>query len=440
MLMIADILLPEISENVESGDVVKILVSPGDRIEVDQPLIELETEKAVFEVPSTVAGTVSEILVRVGDAVKVSEVLARIDTNSESAGASASAEQKKSSAATAEAKPNRESSKPAVDQVSAAVEKVVATASSSKPAVAPSTDPAPASPTVRRLARELGLDINAVPGTAAGGRISAEDVRAFAKSIIQGAASAGGAGGPAPITLPDFSKFGEIERAPMSKIRQVTARNLARTWNIVPAVTQNDEADITNLETARRKYGPRVSEAGGKLTMTAILLKVCASALERFPEFNASVDIANQEIIYKKYYNIGVAVDTENGLLVPVMRDVIDKNIVDLSVELSQMAARARDRKLTPAEMEGANFTISNLGGIGGTGFSPIVNTPEVAILGVSRGKMTPTYIDGKFEPRLIMPLSLSYDHRAIDGAAAARFLRWICEALEHPILLALDN
>jgi pyruvate dehydrogenase E2 component (dihydrolipoamide acetyltransferase) len=453
-----EIRLPEIAENVDSGDVVKVLVSAGDAVEVDQPLIELETEKAVFEVPSTTAGIVSEIRVQVGDTVKVGEVIAVIGAAEEKvavppaspqpAAASAAGEPAAPSAPERESEPAAETPPAeAVPQATPAPEPATAAIASVVPEAAPATaaapsGPAPASPTVRRLARELGIDIHSIPGTGAGGRISSEDVHRYAKSLIHTAGTASvPAGQPrAGSPLPDFSRFGEVERIPMTKVRQITASTMANAWNTVPAVTQNDEADITELEAARKRYAGAAEAAGGKLTMTSILLKVCAGALKRFPEFNASLDTERQEIVYKRYTNVGVAVDTERGLLVPVVRDADRKNIVELSVELSQLAEKGRGKKITPAEMEGANFTISNLGGIGGTSFSPIVNTPEVAILGVSRARMQPTWKDDGFVPRLIMPLSLSYDHRLIDGASAARFLRWVCEALESPILLALEG
>jgi len=455
-----DIRLPEIAENVDSGDVVKVLVNVGDIVKKDQPLIELETDKAVFEVPATTDGVVAEILVGVGDTVKVGGIIARLDESGAVAGV-AQATEETPEADVSGARNEHESDDtldvPDVTPEPVEVAPAVAEASPEPVPVAetvdepqhadvvplPRTGPAPASPTVRRLAREIGVDIHQVPGTGPGGRISADDVHSVAKGIIQGSSRsqpAAASGAPAPgRVLPDFSRFGEVERVSMSKIRQVTAANMAHAWNTVPSVTQNDEADITELEAARKKYAKLVEDAGGKLTMTAILLKLCAGALERFPDLNASVDVAASEIVYKKYVHIGVAVDTEYGLLVPVVRDVDTKNIIELSVELTDLAARARNRKLMPAEMEGANFTISNLGGIGGTSFSPIVNTPESAILGVSRAKMQPVWKGDGFQPRLVMPLSLSYDHRFVDGALAARFVRWLAEALENPILLALD-
>jgi pyruvate dehydrogenase E2 component (dihydrolipoamide acetyltransferase) len=295
---------------------------------------------------------------------------------------------------------------------------------------------------VRRLARELGVNIDEVPGTGPSGRITDEDVRAYVRKRLQELPPAAPSGVPAPaaLPLPDFSKWGEIERRPMSSVRRKTARHLAHAWSTVPHVTHHDKADITELEQLRKKYEAKAEAAGGKLAMTAIAVRVVASALKVFPQFAASVDMAREEIVYKQYTHIGVAVDTDRGLLVPVIRNADQKNILQLSIELAQIAERTRNRKITLEEMEGSVFTISNLGGIGGTAFSPIVNSPEVAILGISRGRMEPVFISGLFQPRLMLPLSLSYDHRVIDGADAARFLRWVVEALEQPFLLPFEG
>jgi pyruvate dehydrogenase E2 component (dihydrolipoyllysine-residue acetyltransferase) len=302
-------------------------------------------------------------------------------------------------------------------------------------------DPVPAAPHTRRLARELGVDIHEVKGTGPGGRISEDDVKAFAKGLIASAAAAPARGTHfAEPALPDFAKWGKIERVSMRGVRRKTAEHLRQAWNTIPHVTQQDKADITELEQLRTRFGPKAQQAGGKMTVTAIALKVCASALKIFPQFNASIDLTTEEIIYKQYINIGIAVDTDRGLLVPVLRDVDKKNIVELAVELSELSKKTKDKKLAPADMEGGTFTITNLGGIGGTGFSPIVNHPEVAILGLSRSSMEPVWMDGKFEPRLVLPLSLSYDHRLIDGADAARFLRWVAEAFEQPFLLSVQG
>jgi pyruvate dehydrogenase E2 component (dihydrolipoamide acetyltransferase) len=304
--------------------------------------------------------------------------------------------------------------------------------------------PIPAAPSVRRFAREVGVDIYEVKGSGPGGRISEDDVKAFAKALLASAATAAQAapraGHFAQPQLPDFTKWGKIERVSMRGVRRKTAEHLAEAWNTIPHVTQHDRADITELEQLRARFAPKAEEAGGKMTVTAIALKVCAAALKVFPQFNASIDMEKEEIVYKQYIHIGVAADTDRGLLVPVIRDVDKKNIVELAVELSQLSKKAREKKLTPEEMMGGTFTITNLGGIGGVGFTPIVNFPEVAILGLSRSRMEPEWIGGKFEPRLILPLSLSYDHRLIDGADAARFLRWIAEAFEQPFLLSVQG
>jgi pyruvate dehydrogenase E2 component (dihydrolipoamide acetyltransferase) len=305
-------------------------------------------------------------------------------------------------------------------------------------------NPIPAAPHVRRLAREIGVNIRTVTGSGPGGRISEEDVKQCAKNTLMQAAANAATQAPRGTfvepELPDFSKWGKTERVSMRGVRRKTAEHLRQAWNTIPHVTQQDRSDITELEQLRARFAPRVEEAGGKMTVTAIALKVCASALKVFPQFNASIDMGKEEIIYKQYINLGVAMDTDRGLLVPVIRDVDKKNIVELATELTQLSKKARDRKLTPDEMLGGTFTITNLGGIGGTGFSPIVNYPEVAILGLSRSRMEPEWVNNKFEPRLILPLSLSYDHRLIDGADAARFLRWIAEAFEQPFLLSVQG
>jgi pyruvate dehydrogenase E2 component (dihydrolipoamide acetyltransferase) len=301
----------------------------------------------------------------------------------------------------------------------------------------------PAAPSVRRFAREIGVDINQVRGTGAYNRISLEDVKAYAKKINEQIQKGGIVGGGVSIareTLPDFTKWGEVDRQPMSNVRRKTSEHLSYAWATVPHVTQFDKADITELEKLRKQFGKQVEIAGGKLTVTGILLKVIASAMKVFPQFNSSVDMEKNEIVYKKYLNIGVAVDTEKGLLVPVIKDVDKKNITQLSIDLAEISKKARDKKLSLEDMQSGCFTISNLGGIGGTYFTPIVNTPEVAILGVSKSAYEPVYVDGKFEPRLMMPLSLSYDHRIIDGADAIRFLRWVINALENPFLLSLEG
>ena len=292
------------------------------------------------------------------------------------------------------------------------------------------------------MARELGVDIGDVPGSGPGGRISIDDVTAHARQVMSCAGQP--AGGAVPtVTLPDFTRWGEIDRQPMRAVRRKTAEHLSAAWATIPHVTQHDLADITELEELRKKYAKQAEAAGGNLTVTAIAVKVVASALRVFPQFNTSIDLANETIIFKKYVHIGIAVDTDRGLLVPVIRHADTKNILQLATELAQLSEKARNRKLSLDEMQGGCFSISNLGGIGGTSFTPIVNAPEVAILGISRARMEPVYRgpeSGEFSPRLMLPLSLSYDHRAIDGADGARFLRWVADAFEQPFLLALQG
>ena len=445
--------LPELGENIDSGDLLRLMISPGTRVSEGQPVMELETEKAVVEVPSTVSGVVREVKVKEGQKVKVGEVVFTLE-----GGVVADAEPVRRHepvehisgqqaarlgfhlAMRAEGKTEEQALPP--DQPQAPTPEFSMPVQLAKVAGTEHRDPAPAAPHVRRLAREIGVDIHSVQGTGPGGRISEDDVKLSAKNALLAAAAAAQTprGSFVEPELPDFAKWGKTERVSMRGVRRKTADHLRQAWNTIPHVTQQDRADITELEQLRARFAPRAEEAGGKMTVTAIALKVCASALKVFPQFNASIDMGKEEIIYKQYISIGVAVDTDRGLLVPVIRDVDKKNIVELAAELAQLSKKARDRKLTPEEMEGGTFTITNLGGIGGTGFSPIVNHPEVAILGLSRSRMEPEWVNNKFEPRLILPLSLSYDHRLIDGADAARFLRWIAEAFEQPFLLSVQG
>jgi len=442
--------LPELGENVESGDIVGILVAEGDYVEEDQNILEIETDKAVIEVPISLSGTIKKIHISEGDTVKVGQTIFTIEEGEGEAvtavteEAEIESEEPRIKVAEPEPEPETaEESEESASEPERVTEEPEKTVEVLEPAERPSGPGrlVPAAPSVRRLAREIGVDISKVPGTGPKGRISAEDVKAYSKKLHQERGPAAGGGFAMPTEpLPDFEKWGDVEREAMSNVRKKTAEHMVASWTPVPHVTQNDEADITELERLRKQWSKRVEKAGGKLTVTAILLKVAAAALKKFPQFNASIDMEKQEIIYKKYYHIGVAVDTDRGLLVPVIRDVDQKNITELSAELSEVAERARNRKLGLEDMKGGCFSISNLGGIGGTSFTPVVNTPEVAILGVSRGKMQPVYMDGEFVPRMMLPLSLSYDHRIIDGADAARFTRWICEALEEPLLLALEG
>jgi pyruvate dehydrogenase E2 component (dihydrolipoamide acetyltransferase) len=303
--------------------------------------------------------------------------------------------------------------------------------------------PVAAAPSVRQLARELGIDIDQVPGTGPGGRISADDVKQHARGLIGGKPAAPQTAMPpaareAARPLPDFAQWGEVERQPMSKTRRTIADTISYGWNQIPHVTQYDRADITDLENFRKAHAAEVEEAGGRLSVTSILVKLVASALKAFPQFNASLDSASNEIIYKKYYHVAVAVDTDRGLLVPVIRDVDRKGIRQIAAELADLARKARDKQITPEEMQGGCFTVSNLGGLGGTNFSPIIYWPQVAILGVSRSTWEAVPRDGAIQQRYILPLSLSYDHRLIDGADGTRFLRWMVRALEEPLTMML--
>lgn len=431
--MLVDFKLPDLGESIDSGDVVRLLVKVGDEVALDQSLMELETGKAVVEVPSNTAGRVAAILCKEGDKVTVGQSLFRIETDlsadtskvanaSTSAAAGKAAEASTGSQASAELKPPSPPSPPQ------------APAGNGGGANGREAADIPASPMIRRLAREQGIDLTTVRGSGSGGRITEEDlkaarpVRPIAPTMRQGAG------------LPDFARWGSIERKPMTSVRQATAEHLTRAWTTIPQVTQYDNADITELDLLRRRYAANVETMGGKLTITAVLLKVVASALRQFPRFNTSVDMAAHEIIAKDYVNVGVAVNTERGLLVPVIRDADKKNIMELAVELSRVTEKAHKRELKPQDLEGGTFSITNLGAIGGTHFTPIINWPEVAILGISRAGQQPVWKEDRFVPRLQLPLSLSYDHRVIDGADGARFLRWICEALEQPFFLALEG
>ncbi len=423
--MIEEIAIPEIGESVETGDVVKVLVKVGDVVAAEQGIIELETDKAVVEIPSPKAGKITEMLVKEGDEVRPGQVIGKIDVEADEATRATQAplqpkpeEEQKAAAPTP---PRTEPTEPKEEK------------SEPVPPPPPSGKAAAAAPSVRRLARELGVAIEMVGGSGPAGRIMAEDVKNYVKLHMSA---------DKPVItqapLPDFAKWGPILREPMTKVRKLTSKSMTQAWTTVPHVTQFDEADISLAEEFRHNFGKRVEAAGGKLTITSLLLKVIASALQEFPKFNASIDAQSEELILKQYYHIGMAVDTERGLLVPVIRDVEQKSITELAVELTQLAEHARSGKIGIAELEGGSFTISNQGSIGGTNFTPIVYWPQVAILGVSRGKRQQVWKDGEFAARMIMPLSLSYDHRIIDGAEAARFLRWVCKALEQPFALHL--
>ncbi len=427
---IVEFKVPELGENIDTADIIGVLVKYGDTIVKDQGVIEIETDKATIEVPSSVEGKVTEVLVKEGDKAKPGDVILKVETTT-SALVKKTIEEKPAVKVEEDKQKEVEPSKEGVGDLQPGEH-------DKQPPII--TGSAPAAPSVRRIAREIGVDINEVKGTGPGGRISMNDVKAHSKKLHQDKKSGGGFGIKQEL-LPDFTKYGAIEKVEMSKIRKVTAEHLSYAWAVIPHVTQFDKADITQLEKARKDYNAKLQEGKSKLTVTAILLKIIAASLKEFPQFNGSIDMETKEIIYKKYFNIGIAVDTERGLMVPVIKDVDKKNINDLSAEMGELAQKARDKKISLEELQGGCFTITNLGGIGGTAFTPVINSPEVAILGVSRGSFEPVYNGyGVFEPRLMLPLSLSYDHRIIDGADAVRFLRWVIEALENPLKLLIDG
>jgi pyruvate dehydrogenase E2 component (dihydrolipoamide acetyltransferase) len=427
--MTDEVVLPELGENIETADVSAVLVSVGDMVSRDQPVIEVETEKASLEVPASAEGRVARLLVSAGDTIKVGQAILVVEAAAKAKGA------------TVEVAPAREEEEEKEHETASPDDAAVLTfpaapRPSAKPAIG---ECVPAAPSARALARELGVVIRDVAGSGRGGRITRDDVKAHAKQIVQ-AASAPGRSSLSVPPLPDFSKWGEVSREPLTRVRRVTASRMANAWVTVPHVTQFDHADLTRLEATRKELNRRPEAAGAKLTVTAVVIKTVAGALARFPQFNASLDVDAGEVVYKKYVHVGVAVDTDRGLLVPVLRDVDSKPLQQVAREVTELAVRARDRKLMPDEMSGAGFTVSNLGGLGTTYFSPIVNWPEVAILGVGRAETRAVHEAGEFRPHLVLPLSISYDHRLIDGADAARFLRWIAEALEQPLLLLLDE
>ncbi|PQV64087.1 pyruvate dehydrogenase E2 component (dihydrolipoamide acetyltransferase) [Abditibacterium utsteinense] len=453
----AEFKLPTLGESATSGTVAKVLVAPGDTVAADQSILELETDKAVLEVPSTVAGVVKELLVKTGDTVSVDQPIFTYEdgaapaSNGSAATAPATtveaapAEQTASSQAATGAAPQSNGSAPApadkndgmVDTASPIGTQAPAPIVNDPGAV---QEPVAASPSIRRMAREAGVDIHAVKGSGIGGRITENDIQNFGKTEAKAPAATQTSAIERP-ALPDFSKLGETIRVPMSGIRKATSNQMERAWTI-PHVTQFDKCDSTQFDAFRKQYAALAEKRGAKLTPTAILLKIAVAALKKFPNFNASIDFASNEVVQKKFYNIGVAVDTPRGLVVPVIKNVESKGIIELAVELGEIAATAREGKLKPEQMSGGTFTLTNLGGIGGTYFTPIVNTPETAILGIARGTIEPVWNkeSGAFEPKMMMPLCLSYDHRVIDGADGARFTRFIAAMIEDPALIALES
>lgn len=382
--------VPEIGENVDAATVAKVLISKGETIRREQSVVELETDKAVMEVPSDVEGTVEDIRVKQGDEVKVGQTLFTVK---EEAGPAQSAE------------------------------------------------PIPAAPSVRRLARETGLDLRNVAGSGPDGRIGIEDVKAHAGSQGQGVRlSATRAEGGAATPLPDLAQWGEVDREAMSNVRRLTADRMSHAWSVIPHVTQFGKADVTEMERLRGRYKGDAEKAGGRLTLMVILIKTVAGALKAFPRFNAGFDPERHEIVYRKYCNIGIAMDTDRGLVVPVIRDVDEKNMIEISVDLRGISDKARAGKLAVEDMRGGCFTVSNAGALGGDVFTPIVNWPEVAILGMAKTRTEAVHRAGAFVPRLMLPLSLSFDHRVIDGADGVRFMRWLIDAIEEPVKLLWEG
>ncbi len=431
MADVTDILVPDIGD-FEGVEVIEIMVSPGDTIGVEDPLVSLESDKAAMEIPSPQAGTIVDVKIGIGDKVSQGDLLVTMEVSANEAAPAPAAEPAEQQAPEAAAEPEKPP------------------APAPAPAPAPTNRPPPitpspideaefrkayASPSVRKFARELGADLGQISGSGNKGRILKEDVQAYVKKIM----TSGGPGlGVAPMPEIDFSQFGDIETQPLTRINKLTGQFLHRNWVTVPHVTQFDEADITELETFRKQLNEEHKNEGVRVTVLAFLMKALVSALKEHPRFNASLDATGENLVLKKYIHIGVAVDTPDGLVVPVIRDCDRKSLIEIAAELIEISGKARDRKLSPADMSGGCISISSLGGIGGTAFTPIVNAPEVAILGVSRAQMKPVYRDGEFEPRLILPLSLSYDHRVIDGADGARFTSFLSKVLSDTRRLLL--
>ena len=439
MSQVKQVIVPDIG-NYTDVPVIEVMVKAGDTVAAEQSLLTLETDKATMDVPAPFAGIVKEVKVKVGDKISEGHLIALVEA---------------SDAATAPA-PAAQSAPPATGQVAPVATIVAQTPNPSRPPLvrggegaSPSPDKgrageglglAHASPSVRRFARELGVDLTQVKGSGEKSRITKDDVQNFVKAQLAQPRSTGTGGGLQLAAMPvvDFAKFGAVETKPLSRIKKLSGAFLHRNWVSIPHITQHDEADISEMEAFRKQLGEEYAKQGIKITPLAFLLKGVVAALQQFPDFNASLDAGGESLVLKKYFHIGVAVDTPDGLMVPVLRDVDRKGIVQLAKELAEISARAREQKLSAADMQGGCFTISSLGGIGGTAFTPIINAPEVAILGVSKASMKPVYKDGEFVPRLMLPLSLSYDHRVIDGAAAARFTTYLGQVLSDIRRLAL--
>jgi pyruvate dehydrogenase E2 component (dihydrolipoamide acetyltransferase) len=441
-----DRLIPDLGD-FKDVEVIDVLVKPGDKIEVDTPLVTLETEKATMDVPSTEAGVLTSVVLKKGDRVSKGSVIGQVEPAGAGAAAQPAAKAETKQPAIEEkalakaleppkAPPAREEPAPGNRPPAAEAPREPAPARVAAPPGLPPIDEASfakahASPGVRKFARELGVDLGRVKGTGVKGRITPEDVKAWVKQTLSaGVAPAAGAAALPKVPEVDFSKFGAIEVKPLGRIQKISGPRLQASWLNVPHVWQMDEADITELEETRNELKAKAQEAGIKLTPLAFILRACVLALQEFPFVNSSLDASGQNLVYKKYIHLGFAADTPNGLVVPVIRDADKKDVYELARELGTLSEKARAGKLSAAEMQGASFTVSSLGGIGGTSFTPIINAPEVAILGVARASMKPVYKDGQFVPRLILPFTFAYDHRVIDGAAGVRFTTFLASKL----------
>ena len=461
----AEFTLPDLGEDIDEADVLKVLVAEGDSVTLEQPILEIETEKATLDVPSSVVGVVTAIHVSEGDTITPGQLIISVG---ETAGVAAAepeapaAEPESAPAADAPVEPAAEPAVPEpVEATSEAMQAAVEAEADAPAPAAVAAAPPPvlpsegasifASPAIRKFAREIGVDLGQVVGRGPGGRISEEDVKAQARALTasraatsgDGAAPEAGAFPPLydPRPLPDFEQFGSIRREKLSRLRRTVARNMTQAWLEMPHVTLQLTADITDMEAMRQQYKAEARAAGGNLTISVFVLKILAAALKANPLLATSLDTETSELIYKDYVHIGVAVDTERGLVVPVIRDVDEKNIIQLSIELNEVAERARTNSLTLDDSRGGTFTLTNLGSLGTGSFSPVINPPEVAVLGVGRAQLMPVLDENKeWQPRLIMPMSLSHDHRVIDGADGARFMQWIQNAIDNPLLLALEG
>ena len=465
--MPSDFALPDLGDGIDEADILQVYVAPGDAVTIDQPIMEIETDKATLDVPSSVEGVITTLHVAAGQTIAPGQLLITVDAaaatnaaaNAEPAPAperpadNTEAPADNAPAETSEALAPRSSQAELSDRDEETAPS--ATTASAPPQVAPTAlpheegpVPAPedvtqraafASPSVRRFAREIGVDVRDVPGSGPAGRVSEDDIKRAARAARS--APAGQAALPAPPPpLPDFSRWGAVTRAPLTRFRRTVARNMTLAWEQIPAVTLHHTADVTELETMRQRYKQVAIDAGGRLTVTAILLKIVASALRAHPRVNASYDVEAQELVLKDYVHIGVAVDTDRGLVVPVIRDVDQKNIIQLGVDLTRVSEKARDNDLTIEEMRGSSFAITNLGGLGTGHFAPIIHWPNIAILAIGRADQVPVLIDGEWQPRLQMPLSFTFDHRVLDGADGARFMTWITDAIKQPLMLALEG